>query len=234
MSVSVYCKVYIVMQVQDEEEEEQRDGDAEMIAEGNIAVQIKSECSSLFTPHSFMYTLVSIHSLRCTSITNCKLLNAEGWLKKCDKKKCSLVCRVHLVGEIIDRVVWRSTLLFTDASWILCQEGSCRCCSRLTAPQAHHCVEINLQLRTLTTLANFWHHEHWKLCCWKGSIESWDCLWRTLMNFPLSAEDWFKLYGMWTLDFFKPEQNLFFQSVGIKSRNDCCYCSAHQTGLRSK
>ena len=84
-SVSVYCKVYIVMQVQEEEEEEeQRDGDAEMIAEGNIAVQNKSECSSLFTPHSFMYTLVSIHSLRCTSITNCKLLNAEGWLKKCD------------------------------------------------------------------------------------------------------------------------------------------------------
>ena len=53
------------------------------------------------------------------------------------------------------------------------------------------------------------------------------------MNFPPLAEDWFKLHGMWTLDFFKPEQNLFFQSV-IKSRNDCCYCSAHQTGLRSK
>lgn len=59
------------MQAQADEEEEQKDGDAEMIAEGNIAVQNKSECSSLFSPHSLVYTLVSIHSLRSTSIRNC-------------------------------------------------------------------------------------------------------------------------------------------------------------------
>lgn len=109
--------------------------------------------------------------------------------------------RIQLVREIIDPVVWRSTLLFTDASWILCQEGSCRC-SQLTpqTSQDHHCLEVNLLFRTITTVAKTTVDiKDIENGCEKAWIETLKKLFvvedGTLTCFPVTTNDWFWIDG---------------------------------------
>lgn len=61
-----------------------------------------------------------------------------------------------MVGEIIGPVDWGSTCLLNDASWILCQEGSCRCCQLATWTSQRHLQVIKLSIRHCLSAALPW------------------------------------------------------------------------------